>query len=305
MEPIKITVLEAATVFDGPEHIYRYDLPGSGITAGWAISAVVDQIKTIAGDRWPNIDVEVSGDERAVEMLTRTLLNKGIGAYPSEALDNPMADAPDIVRPTRGKDHSRTWEFSWFHVAIAAVICSVIAVSWWGLDSSAPTETHAVPPPISSAPPSSAMATVPAAPSPARDDATVVEHGPIRMKVPRDFTLAPRQDGKLQATGRDPNFRILVAADPIYDVEPAAIRHEVELMVSRDNALSPLAGEKLRGDTPTVDYHENPGDGSNVRWVSWVEHGHQFSVGCHSRFEITVPHRAACRMAVESVQLKN
>ena len=29
--PITVTILDAATIFEGPETVYRYDLPGTGI----------------------------------------------------------------------------------------------------------------------------------------------------------------------------------------------------------------------------------------------------------------------------------
>lgn len=312
-EPIQITVLDSATIFDGPQHIYRYDLPGSGIVAGWAVSAVVDQIKTIAGNQWPDIEVAIKGDDRAVEMLTRTLLNKGIGAYPMSVVEEARdREELEIVRPTRGKKHGAAGRITPFHGVVAAVILTVVALSWWGLGS-APEATTAArvstfPSPVSTSPesPPSVAGKSPGSVTPTPGPVGVlVEFDRIRMHLPPDFTLAPRADGKLVAMGPDPNLRILVAVDPIHGVEPAAVNKEVELMVARDTALSPMASEKLRGETKTVDYHENPGDGSNVHWVTWVEHGHQFSIGCHSRREITLPHRAVCRMAAESVQLKN
>ncbi|AKK02324.1 type VII secretion-associated protein [Corynebacterium epidermidicanis] len=314
MEKITITVLDTATVFDGPEHIYRYDLPGSGIVSGWALTAVSDQIKTIAGDHWPDIEVVISGEDPAVEMLTRTLLNKGLAAYPAEAI--AQAEAPvEITRPTKGRNRTRSWRPSLFHAAIAVVIISVIGVSWWGLEAESTPQQKATSMPQSHDGLDSSQKSLSAVPAkPAENHGAagaagaagkIVEHDRIRVQLPSDFTMAPREDGKLVAVGRDPNLRILIAVDPIYGVSPEAVRREVELMVSRDPALSPLASENLRGQTQTIDYHEDPGDGSNVRWVSWVEQEHQFSVGCHSRFEITVPHRATCRMAVDSVGLKN
>ena len=40
--PITVTILDAATIFEGPETVYRYDLPGTGIVEGWALGQVMD-----------------------------------------------------------------------------------------------------------------------------------------------------------------------------------------------------------------------------------------------------------------------
>ena len=42
---LTITVLDTATIFEGPEAIYRYDLPGTAIVEGSALSGVIDQVK--------------------------------------------------------------------------------------------------------------------------------------------------------------------------------------------------------------------------------------------------------------------
>ena len=36
-EPITVTILDAATIFEGPETVYRYDLPGTGIVEGLSL----------------------------------------------------------------------------------------------------------------------------------------------------------------------------------------------------------------------------------------------------------------------------
>ena len=42
--PITVTILDAATIFEGPETVYRYDLPGTGIVEGWALGQVLSLI---------------------------------------------------------------------------------------------------------------------------------------------------------------------------------------------------------------------------------------------------------------------
>ena len=60
--PITVTILDAATIFEGPETVYRYDLPGTGIVEGWALGQVMDQISKMAGSSWPDVEVCVAAD---------------------------------------------------------------------------------------------------------------------------------------------------------------------------------------------------------------------------------------------------
>jgi hypothetical protein len=89
-------------------------------------------------------------------------------------------------------------------------------------------------------------------------------------------------------------------------VDPAAVRREVEEMVEHDPQLTAQSDEQMRGpEIVTQTYREDPGDGSSVLWVTWVQQNNQVSVGCHSKTNATIPQKAACRMAVETLQLKN
>ena len=45
LSSVKITVLDSATLFEGIDTIYRYDLPGTGVEEGWAVNAVIEQIR--------------------------------------------------------------------------------------------------------------------------------------------------------------------------------------------------------------------------------------------------------------------
>ena len=54
--PITVTILDAATIFEGPDSVYRYDLPGTGIVEGWALGQVMDQISKLAGPSWPDVE---------------------------------------------------------------------------------------------------------------------------------------------------------------------------------------------------------------------------------------------------------
>lgn len=291
MKKITVTVLENATIFDAGEQVHRYDLPASGILAGWAVSAVVDQIKVMSDGQWPDVEIAVSGPDRAVEVLTRTLLNKGVATYNAEEVAEEEAAAePVLRRPTKGRRQATIARPSLFHVAMAAVIVTVLGFSWWGIDSApksaASSESRSDAPATSSSVPGSTI---------------IYEYERVRVSLPPGFTLGPREDGMLVATGNDPNLRIVVAIDPVFGVDASKIRTEIAAMVAHDPALAEQPDRKLRPGEITMEYVETPGDGSSVHWVAWVAKEHQFSVGCHTKSAVSLSHRATCRMAVETL----
>lgn len=295
---IKVEVLENATIFDAGEQIHRFDLPSSGILAGWAVAAVVDQVKVIADADWPDIEVAVRGPDRAVEVLTRTLLNKGIVAYDEEEVKQDVGKPAQSAlplslprRPTRGQRKTALPAPNVFQVAIIAVIGLVLVLSWRGLESAPQAASTAKPVTTSAVPLTSS--------EPGKS--VVVEYDRVRVQLPAGFTLAPREDGLLVATGKDPELRILVAVDPVYGVDAGAIRTEIAAMVADDPLLAEQPNRNLRPAEPTVEYLEEPGDGSSVHWVAWVAKDHQFSIGCHTKTATSLSHRAACRMAVETL----
>ncbi|QGU06470.1 hypothetical protein COCCU_02580 [Corynebacterium occultum] len=308
---VTVTVGENATIFEGPDTVYRYDLPGSGVTEGWALAAVVDQIKQLTSLYWPEIEVIVDADEAATDILTRTLLNKGVAAYPKEAMREtplPVAEELEIERPTSGSTH-RSLGIHPLHVVIAAVILVVAGVAWWAIDSattraaSDPRDTAAVATPVSSGAPTStpasasSSATTPAS-TPSSAPGVVLEHSGLRVSVPQGFRAEARED-MVMVVGPDPDLRILISADPVHSVPADAVYQEIERMINDDPALHHGGGD----GEGRLFYREEPGDGSEVGWSTWVTPEHQFSVGCHTRQSPNLPQQAACRMAVESLGL--
>lgn len=317
---VTVTVGDNATIFEGPDTIYRYDLPGSGVVEGWALAAVVDQIKQLTTAYWPEIEVVVEADEAATEMLTRTLLNKGVAAYASEALREvplPTPDEPlEITRPTSGTTH-RSLGLHPVHIAIAVVIVVVAGVSWWAIDTTTSTSTPdptavaetaelsdtAEETPVASETVGPGDADLPAVPDAETGTASqvVVEHSGLRVTVPYGFH--PEMDEELlMVVGDDPDLRIHLAADPAHHVPEEAVYAEITAMITEDETLELLAAAAGEGNGKMV-YREDPGDGSTVTWTTWVTAGHQFSVGCHTRVNPTLPQQAACRMASESLML--
>lgn len=211
-----------------------------------------------------------------------------------------------------------------FSIGIALLVVVIIAASWWSMQRALePYE-------LTVAQPSEKRDTTPKSPGNTTGDnalkssgetaergrsrkngdgnsstqrGVVLEHVPVRVEAPEGYRLSAQGDSYL-LTGDDPNFRILLATDRTYSVPAEAVVAELHETVAGDPTLEPEESPLIRaGSAPQLSYREQPGDGSTVTWVVWVDHATQVSVGCHSRTTPTPAHRAVCRMVVDSFQL--
>lgn len=317
---LTITVLDTATIFEGPDTVYRYDLPGTGIIDGWALQAVVDQARELCSRHWPEAEIIVDADGPTTDILTRTFLNKGVAAYPTEALretEIPVVEEGgeiEITRPTeaagRGR-HRRNGGVSFhpFQLVIGAVVLGIVGMSWWlmgatnsdstlhpaqvAVDQAENTVAEEVEPSVAEEVPRDH------APEPPR---AVLEQDGLRVTMPSGFHLENLDDGLL-AIGQDPSLRIHLAADPVHSVPAEAVVAQVKATIDADATLHPLDPEQREQGHKMLRYREVPGDGSEVTWSTWMEFEHQLSVGCHFEKEATVPQEAACRMAIDSLHL--
>ncbi|WP_412099435.1 type VII secretion-associated protein [Corynebacterium aurimucosum] len=357
-----ITVLDAATIYEGPETIYRYDLPGTGIVEGWALEAVLDQAEKVCGAEWPDINVDVvadpSGTEvsvEAVSILRRQLAGAGAtvqepepsppsvsvaaSAAPSssclvvgtqhEDLGDEDAATAVLSRPgRRGRSH-RAAPSRWsallggidpFYIAIAVMVLVVAGVSWWTVGrkdaavaastpdqavegaSAASGSSGTAPNPDTEAQPESSAEGTGAEESGSRQlrpGQQAIDVEGMSLVLPQGFRTSV-EDGLVTAAGDDPNLRILLAADPLFNVPVDVLFAEIKEQIESDPALRDPVEESGR-----LTYIEDPGDGSRVTWMMWEDKGHQISVGCHTKFEPNVVQKAACRMAEESLVKKD
>src|SRR5699024_12741268 len=70
---LTITVLDTATIFEGPESIYRYDLPGTAVVAGWALSGVMEQAQKLLPAQSPDVSIAVAADSSGAPMAHAAL----------------------------------------------------------------------------------------------------------------------------------------------------------------------------------------------------------------------------------------
>lgn len=321
---IVVRVDDAASIVEGTDTVYRYDLPASGVMEGWALGSLIDQVRHLAGPDWPEVEVAIDAEEQVTELISRTLINKGVSAYSADVLEEEYEEPPEddttrvgrhrvrqseelkILRPTQGRT-VRDLGLHPFHGVVLLVLLSVVGVSWWTLKPEEKTE------PVLPAASSSAVTTsatrssTSASPTPTPETKVVLEHEQLRVNLPRGYELTS-EEGRVFAQGLDEDLRVHVKAEPLFGATAEMILGEMREIIAGDPQLdgvkdrSRMVGEQ---EVPALRYREDPGDGSEVVWTVWVSGEHQMSVGCHTRRAPTVAQQAVCRMAVESLELKN
>lgn len=305
LEGITVTVLEAATVVEGIDTFYRYDLPGTGIVEGWAVQATVEQIEQAAGEAWPHVEVELLGMEQAVAALAVALKGTGavvpgIVAPPKHELNEPPPAPTRASTPPRNAKGAVAsgWRAGLkpVHgviacVLIGAAVISSVALRGMSAPAAESVSTAAVPTSTSAAPITAA---------PARSQAVVYERAALRVELPGGYELSEPEHlpGTVMATGPDPNLRVLLHADLTAGAGVDEVLAEVKLLIEQDETL------ELRTPGHPLVYLERPGDGSEVEWHIRVDATHMYSVGCHSKQAPTLPQKAACRMAANSLQAR-
>lgn len=313
-ETLTVTVLETATIFEGPDTVYRYDIMATGIKEGWAVPAVVDQVQQLSSVHWPDVEVVIDGDGQVTEVLTRTFIGKGVTSYPAETLrEHPLpAEEPEpdpmVTRPTRGRTHRDFYGIRPLHITLTVIFVGVVAGTWMllgGGDTPVTTQaavtgtTQAPAPPTITAGTGAAGASTSTAPV-APVAPAVLEGEGFLVAAPHGYRLDSddADPGMYVLTGRDPDLRIHIALDPLHGLEPHLVAEEMELVIAQDPTLE---------RQPTVDgrivYSEDPGDGSKVAWTTWFEANQQVSVGCHTRLGANVVQQAACRTVLDSLRI--
>lgn len=312
-EALTVTVLETATIFEGPDTVYRYDIMATGIKEGWAVPAVVDQVQQLSSVHWPDVEVVIDGDDQVTEVLTRTFIGKGVTSYPAETLrEHPLPTEepepePVVTRPTRGRTHRDFYGIRPLHITLTVIFVGVVTGTWMLLGGG---DTSATPPDVATQSAVAGTTQVPAPPTTTAGTGAegaststapaVLEGEGFLVAAPHGYRL-DRDDadpGMYVLTGQDPDLRIHIALDPLHGLDPHLVAEEMELVIAQDPTLErqPTVGERIV-------YSEDPGDGSKVAWTTWFEAGRQVSVGCHTRLGANVVQQAACRTVLDSLRI--
>lgn len=291
MTELRITATDASTVITGAANIHRFDAPTSREIAG--------TVRSVLGPDPHGAPVHIAADPQRLSELTHALSDYDI-ELTTEPLQ-PVAPTPDDTpepfhRPPPPEQESRSGV--WIIAAVVAAVALACAAVIWGLTSGkSPGEEE--PPP--SQPPETQSAPVS---SPVQEEERAeqtsisIERDGLTVQLPAGFTLEA-DDDMWRATGSDPNFRLQIAVEHLYQLPARTMAEQLLADIETDPEV-----ELVDTDGISVTYLERAGDGSQSLWKTWPNGTVQLFVGCHTRAEPTVVQRATCRMAMESAEYK-
>lgn len=295
MTELRITATDASTVITGAANIHRFDAPTSREIAG--------TVRSVLGPDPHGAPVHIAADPQRLSELTHALADYDI-ELTTEPLQ-PVAPTPDDTpepfhRPPPPEQESRSGV--WIIAAVVAAVALACAAVIWGLtsggaQSQAPaqeeTEQSPSPPQAAQSPSPSPTSEVEA------EQASIsIERDGLTVQLPAGFTLEA-DDDMWRATGSDPNFRLQIAVEHLYQLPARTMAEQLLADIEADPEV-----ELVDTDGVSVTYLERAGDGSQSLWKTWPNGAVQLFVGCHTRAEPTVVQRATCRMAMESAEYK-
>lgn len=293
MTELRITATDASTVITGAANIHRFDAPTSREIAG--------TVRSVLGPDPHGAPVHIAADPQRLSELTHALADYDIDLT-TEPLQ-PVAPTPDDTpepfhRPPPPEQESRSGV--WIIAAVVAAVALACAAVIWGLTSGkAQSSGEAEPPP--SQPPETQSTPVS---SPAQEEERAeqtsisIERDGLTVQLPAGFTLEA-DDDMWRATGSDPNFRLQIAVEHLYQLPARTMADQLLADIETDPEV-----ELVDTDGISVTYLERAGDGSQSLWKTWPNGTVQLFVGCHTRTEPTVVQRATCRKAMESAEYK-
>lgn len=287
---LRITATDSSTVFTGAANVHRFDAPTSREIAG--------SIRSVLGPHPDGARVHIAADARRLRELSYALADYDIELTTEElALEpdlKPDSDPPtDTWKAVEPEGSRSTWIIAGV-VAAVALVCGAVVYStvFPGFSQDEPA----------------------AEPAPEVVEETVVETGAsISEEAPRTVRLeqdglsvelpagfALEADGEMwRATGEDPNFRLQIAVEELYQLPAQTMAEQLVADIEADDEV-----ELVETDGHSVTYLERAADGSQALWKTWPDGSHQLFLGCHTRFEPTTVQRATCRMAMESAEFQ-
>lgn len=291
MTELRITATDASTVITGAANIHRFDAPTSREIAG--------TVRSVLGPDPHGAPVHIAADPQRLSELTHALADYDIDLT-TEPLQ-PVAPTPDDTpepfhRPPPPEQESRSGV--WIIAAVVAAVALACAAVIWGL-TSGKSSGEAEPPPSQPPETQSTPVSSPAQEEEEAEQSSIgIERDGLTVQLPAGFTLEA-DDDMWRATGSDPNFRLQIAVEHLYQLPARTMADQLLADIETDPEV-----ELVDTDGISVTYLERAGDGSQSLWKTWPNGTVQLFVGCHTRTEPTVVQRATCRMAMESAEYK-
>lgn len=287
MTDLRITATDASTVFTGAANVHRFDAPSSREIAG--------TIKTVLGPKPAGAAVHISADQVRLRELEYALADYDIDLTTDilDAAPAPLADDPptDSFPPVEHESNGPVWVVAVIVAVVAAVVAGAIYFTVRGGNTPADVEPEAEPQPAPAVVEEVVSSTSEEAPR-----TVVLEQDGLRVELPAGFALEA-DDDTWRATGADPNFRLHIAVEHLYQLPAQTMAEQLLADIEADPET-----ELVDTDGTAVTYLERAGDGSQSLWKTWPHGQTQLFVGCHTRAEPTNVQRATCRMAMESAE---
>ena len=285
MTDLRITATDASTVITGATNVHRFDAPTS--------REIAATVRNALGPHPAGAQVHIAADPQRLRELAHALADYDIDLT-TETLE-PLAerkhdDVPtDSFRAVPSEPDGRSGV--WIVAAVVAVVALVCAGVIWLLTRGEAAEPETPPAPATEEEPE-ARETERASVS---ESPTVrLEQDGLSVQLPAGFGLEA-DDGMWRATGGDPDFRLQIAVEHLYQLPAQTMAEQLLADIEADPEV-----ELVDTDGVAVTYLERAADGSQALWRTWPDGAVQLFVGCHTRLEPTVVQRATCRMAMES-----
>lgn len=297
MTELRITATDASTVITGAANIHRFDAPTSREIAG--------TVRSVLGPDPHGAPVHIAADPQRLRELTHALADYDIDLT-TEPLQ-PAAPTPDDAtdgteafhRPPPPEQESRSGV--WIIAAVVAAVALACAAVIWGLTSGGAQSQAPAQEETEQSPSPQQVAQSPSLEQEeerAEQTSISIEREGLTVQLPAGFTLEA-DDDMWRATGDDPNFRLQIAVEHLYQLPARTMAEQLLADIEADPEV-----ELVDTDGVSVTYLERAGDGSQSLWKTWPDGTVQLFVGCHTRAEPTVVQRATCRMAMESAEYK-
>lgn len=307
MTDLRITVTDSSTVITGAANVHRYDAPTTREIAG--------TVRSVLGPAPNGAQVHIAADAQRLRELAHALSDYDIelSTETLETLEPPEAPAPSVFS-TPMPDDAPTDSFSaipperdsrsgtWIVAGVVAVVALVSAGTIWMFAGGGDAEPAAAEPVAEpeagpdrdlTPPPGEAERT-----SISEKPTVRLEHDGLSVELPAGYAL-DAHEGMWRATGDDPNFRLNIAVEHLYQLPARTMAEQLIADIDADADL-----ELIDTDGVRVTYLERAGDGSQTLWETWPSGADQLFIGCNSRHEPTVVQRATCRMALQSAEYK-
>lgn len=297
---LRITVTDTSTVFTGAANLHRFDAPSEHEIAVF--------VRNVFGPHPDGAHVHVSASRQRLERIEAALGEYDItlttAELPEVRDDGPtlLEDDDEAVEEWEEPQRSTVAVAAAVAVVVVLVASATVILARWFMSAAAPEE---IPEEIQAPeePEEEVVEVVVEGDEggvdkqlPPEPETVILEEAGVRVELPHGFT-AGEVGGSWRANGLDPDFRLHIAVEELYNLPAQTMVEQVLADIDADEET-----ELVRIDGQVLTYREMPGDGSEVLWKTWPEGNYQVFIACHTRTAPTKVQSATCRMAMESAE---